>query len=100
MQVGSLASLSGLKDPMLPGDAAKVSDAAQIQHCCELWCRLQMRLGSHVAVALVEAGGYSSDSTPSLGTSICHGRAQEKAKRPKQKNKKKKEVLAKSFQIQ
>ena len=29
----------------------------------------QVRLGSHVAVA----GGGSSDSTPSLGTSICRG---------------------------
>ena len=32
-----------------------------------------MRLGSRVAVALAEAGGYSSDSTPRLGTSICCG---------------------------
>ena len=35
LQVRSLASLSGLR----------------IQHCCELWCRLQMRLGSGVAEA-------------------------------------------------
>ena len=34
-------------------------------------CRSQMRLRSHVAVAVAQAGGYSSDSTPSLGTSIC-----------------------------
>ena len=31
-----------------------------------------MQLGSGVAVAVVYAGSYSSDSTPSLGTSICH----------------------------
>ena len=49
----------------------------------ELWCRSQTRLGSGVAVAVVEAGGYSSDSTPSLGPSICHGAAQEMAKRQK-----------------
>jgi len=30
-----------------------------------------MRLGSCVAVAVVQAGGCSSHSTPSLGTSIC-----------------------------
>ena len=24
-----------------------------IRHCCELWCRLQMCLGSRVAVAVV-----------------------------------------------
>ena len=44
-QVRSLASLSGL----------------EIQRCHELWCRLQMRLGSGVAVAVVQAGSYSSD---------------------------------------
>ena len=48
-----------------------------IRRCRELWCRLQTRLGSHVAVALAWAGGYSSDLTPSLGTSICAGAAQE-----------------------
>ena len=37
MQVQSLASLSG----------------SGIRHCHELWCRLQMRLGSWVAVAVV-----------------------------------------------
>ena len=42
-----------------------------IRRCHELWCRLQTRLRSRVAVALAEAGGYSSDLTPSLGTSIC-----------------------------
>ena len=55
-QVRSLALLSVLR----------------IQHCHELWCRLQMQLGSGVAVAVVYAGSYSSDSTPSMGTSICH----------------------------
>ena len=33
----------------------------RIWHCRELWCRLQMWLGSRVAVALVLAGSYSSD---------------------------------------
>ena len=33
----------------------------------------QMWLRSHVAVAVVQAGTYSSDLTLSLGTSICHG---------------------------
>ena len=40
--------------------------------CCrELWCRLQMQLKSHVAVAVTVAGSCSSDWTPGLGTSIC-----------------------------
>ena len=38
MSVQSLAQLSGLR----------------IWHCCELWCRLQMRLRSGVAVALIQ----------------------------------------------
>ena len=37
-------------------------------------CSVGRRRGSDpgIAVALVKAGGYSSDSTPSPGTSICH----------------------------
>ena len=34
---------------------------------------MQTRLGSGTAVAVVWAGRCSSDSTPRLGTSICHG---------------------------
>ena len=34
------------------------------------WYRLQMRLGSGVAVALVWASSWSSDLTPGLGTSL------------------------------
>ena len=55
----------------IPGLAQWVKDPAllsglRIQPCCELWCRSQMRLGSGIAVAVVEASSYSSDSTPSL----------------------------------
>ena len=45
------------------------------------WCRWQMRLGAHDAVATAWAGGYSSDSTPSLGASICGGRGPKKTKK-------------------
>ena len=41
----------------------------RIQCCHELLCRSQMQFRSVIAVA----GGYSSDWTPSLETSICHG---------------------------
>ena len=54
-RVRSLALLSGLR----------------IRCCCELWYRLQMWLGSWVAMAVVQASSYSSNLTPSLGTSIC-----------------------------
>ena len=53
--IRSLALLSGLR----------------IRSCCELWCRSQTWLGCGIAVALVEAGSYSFDLTPSLGTSTC-----------------------------
>ena len=72
LQVPSLALLSGLR----------------IWHCHELWCRLQMRLRFHVAVALVQAGSYSSDSTPSLGTSMCRERGPKETKKKKTKQKK------------
>ena len=55
MWVQSLPSLSGLR----------------IQGFRELWSRLQTRLRSGTAVAIVQAGSYSSKLTPSLGTSIC-----------------------------
>ena len=73
LPVHSLASLSGLR----------------IRSCRELWCRSQMWLRSHVALAVAWAGSYSSDSTPSLRTSICrrYGRKSKKKKNPKNKNK-------------
>ena len=44
-----------------------------------------MRLGFCVAVAVVKASRCSSDLTPSLGTSICHGMAvKNKQTKPKQ----------------
>ena len=48
---------------------------------------MQTWLGSGVAVAL--AGSYSSDSTPSLETSICHGCGLKKQKKKKKKKKEK-----------
>ena len=69
--VRSLASLSGLK----------------IWCCRELWCRLQTWLRSGVAVASVQAGGYSSYQTPSLGASICRRYG------PKKKKKKTRNII-------
>ena len=67
MQVQSLTSLSGLR----------------IQHCRELWCGSQMRLGSHVPAAVAQASSYIFDSTRSLGTSICFGCGPKKTKKKK-----------------
>ena len=61
-QVRSLASLSGLR----------------IQGCCELWYKSQTWLGSHVAVAMVQAGSYSSSWTPSWETPYASGMAPQK----------------------
>ena len=69
MRVQSPALLSGLR----------------IRHCPELWCRLQTRLGSCVAMAEVYAGGYSSDWTSSLGISICHWCSPKKDKKTRKK---------------
>ena len=65
LRVRSLASLSGLR----------------IWLCHVLWCRSQTWLGSRIAVAVVKASSYSSDSAPSLGTFICHGCQKDKKKK-------------------
>ena len=56
-----------------------------IQRYCELRCRAQMQLGSRVVVAMAVAwaSSCSSYSTPSLGTSICHGCGPRKKKKEK-----------------
>ena len=51
--------------------------------CCKPRRRSQMQLGSGVAVAVV--GSYSSDLTPSLGTSICYRCHPEKKKKKRKK---------------
>ena len=69
MRVLSLASLSGLR----------------IYCCCELWCRSQTQLGSHiaVAVAVAQASSYSSNST--LAWELAYARGVSlKSKRNKQ----------------
>ena len=48
------------------------------------WHRLQMWLRSGVAMAVAWADGYSSDLTPSLGTSICCRCGHKKKKKKKQ----------------
>ena len=67
--VPSLASLSGLG----------------AWCCCELWCGSQTWLRSGVAVAVAVAGSCSSDSTPSLGTSMCLRGGPKKKKKKKEK---------------
>ena len=88
MWVWSLASLSGLR----------------IRHCCELWCRSQTQLRPGVAVAVVWACGYNSDSTPSLGTSTCCKCGpkidQKKQQLQNQKKKKKSKIPAEPFRSQ
>ena len=46
-----------------------------------------MGLGSGVAAAVVQAGGCSSNSTPSLGTSLCQGCGPKKTGEKKKKKK-------------
>ena len=45
----------------------------------------QMRLGFSMAVAVVQPSSYSSNLTPSLGTSICCGCSPKKTKRKKER---------------
>lgn len=50
-------------------------------HCCKLWCRPKVSLGSSVAVVVVQAGSCNSNMTPSLGMSICRGGGPKKKKK-------------------
>ena len=59
-----------VKNPALPCAVVQVADAAQI-------------LRSRVTVAMAQAGGYSSDSSPRLGTSVCHECGPEKQNKTK-----------------
>ena len=76
-QVQSLASLNELR----------------IWHCWELWCKSQTWLKSGIAVA--EASGYSSNSTPSLRTSVCVCVAL-KRQREREREKERKERIART----
>ena len=53
----------------------------RIWHSCELWYRSQMQLRSCIAVAVVWVSSCSSDSVPSLGTSMSWVQPLKKKKR-------------------
>ena len=74
-----MASLSRLNDPVLPQAAAQVVDAAQIWCGCGVGCGIGCGTGWW---------GYSSDSTSSLGNSICLRCSPKKKKERKERNNK------------
>ena len=51
-----------LMDPTIIHEA--LFSGLRIQRCHELWFRLQTWLGSCIAMAMVQASSYNSDSTP------------------------------------
>ena len=56
-----------------------------IWHCCELWCRSQIWLGSLVAVAVAQAGSCSSHLTPSPELPYVTGMAIKRKRKEKKK---------------
>ena len=78
LQVQSLASLRG----------------ERIRRGRDLWCGSQVRLGSPVALAVLEAGSSGPDPPPSLGTSICHVGSPQKTEDKGQKTHTHKSLLA------
>ena len=54
---------------------------------------------SRIAVDVDVASGYSSDSTPSLGTSICYRCGPKKKKKKKKSQKKKKENICEALRL-
>ena len=65
------------------GSIAGLAQWVRIRYCHELWCRSQALLRSHIAVPVIQAGGYSSDQIPSLRTPICCGCGPKKTKQTK-----------------
>ena len=61
-------------------DVGSIFSGRRIWCYRELWCRSQTRPGSGIAVAVELANSYSSDETPSLGTSMCLGCGPKKTK--------------------
>lgn len=53
----------------------------RIPHCYKRQRRLQMWLGSCVAMSVVKASSCSCHSTPGQGASICHRRGRKKKKK-------------------
>ena len=51
--------------------------------CCELWCRSQTWLRCGIAMAVVEAGSCSSDSTPAQEFPYATGAALKREKKKK-----------------
>ena len=64
-QVRSLAALSGLR----------------VRHCYKLWCRLPVRLGSHIAVAVAWASSCSTNSPLAREPLYAAGSALKKEKK-------------------
>ena len=74
-----------------PVQSLAVLSRLRMQHCHELWCRSQTQFGSRVAVAVALAGGYSSNWTPILGTSMCCGYSPKKPKKKKKNRERERE---------
>ena len=80
----------------IAGSIPGLLSGLRIQCFHELWRRLHTRLRSRVTVALAEAGGYGSDSTRSLGTSMCRGSSPRNGKKTHTQKKKEKEKRLKA----
>ena len=64
-------------------DLSKDPGPCSVGYGVAVSCGVGCRHGSGVAVAMVQAGSYSSDLTPSLGTYICHRCGLKKKKKKK-----------------
>ena len=70
-------------------DAGSIPGLAQwVKDLALLWAVVAATVGSGNGVAVVQASGYSSNSTLSLRISICHGCSPKKTKKKKRKTRK------------
>ena len=72
------------KEGTIPG----LDSGLRIRCCCELWCRLQMRIRTLIAVAVVQTSSCSSDSTRTRKIPYATGSAPKSKKKKERKNSK------------
>ena len=71
----------------MQGPSLALISGSGIRNCLELWCRLQMRLRSYIAVAVAVAGSYSLIRLLAWELPYAAGAALKRQKRKKKKRK-------------
>ena len=91
--IGSSQAGAAETNPTRNHEIAALLGGFRIQHCCELWCRLQMQLESGIAVAVCRLAAVAPNRPLAWEPPYAAG-AVLKSKKKKKKKKKKKRNCA------